>query len=89
MFDVALTDTIASALANAWVGSIRADEVVIGAAAMASADPERVSRVCRRAARLLLCEMCGAEMLDLALAKLAAESELRVDVAAAARGPTH
>jgi len=89
MFDVALTDTIATALAHAWAGSVRADEIAVGAAAVAVADPDAVSRICRRAARLLLCEMCGHEMLDLALAKLAAESELRLDAAAALRGPSH
>ena len=80
MFDIALTDTIASALANAWARSLRADEITV-------ADPDSVSRICRRAARLLLCEMCGGQMLDLALAKLAAENELRFDEAAASRGP--
>jgi hypothetical protein len=71
MLDVEFTDTVASALSVALVDAQKRDPV------SSNESPDYVRRVCRRAAWQLLFDLDGQSLLDLALAKLSAERDLR------------
>jgi hypothetical protein len=70
MFDLEFADSVASALKHAVV-SVRGSEDGLSERA-----PDDLQRICRRAAWQLLFDLDGKSLLELAMAKLAAEHSL-------------